>query len=130
MARDEGTGSEIEHQTATRNGLSVHRTRRRPRDRWVEYPHFGQTVLSDAITFSRLILCFWGIGVRTRSFRSSCIESFQGAEISLQSYPQKGATESRFDHALCAPADGGEVVLSVAGGCLSSFPIGGGVPHT
>lgn len=26
----------------------------------IEYPHFGQTVLSDAITFSRLIFCFVG----------------------------------------------------------------------
>lgn len=42
---------------------------------------------------------------------------------SLQSHTQKGATESRFDHALCAPADGGErPLLSVAGECLSSFP--------
>jgi hypothetical protein len=26
----------------------------------IEHPHFGQTVLSDAMTFSRLIFCFWG----------------------------------------------------------------------
>lgn len=26
----------------------------------IENPHFGQTVLRDAITFSRLIFCFWG----------------------------------------------------------------------
>jgi quercetin dioxygenase-like cupin family protein len=27
----------------------------------IEHPHFGQVVLSDALTFSRLILGFWGI---------------------------------------------------------------------
>jgi len=26
----------------------------------IKHPHFGQTVLRDAITFSRLIFCFWG----------------------------------------------------------------------
>jgi hypothetical protein len=26
----------------------------------IEQPHFGQTVLSDASTCSRLIFCFWG----------------------------------------------------------------------
>ena len=26
----------------------------------IEHPHFGQTVLRDAFTFSRLIFCFWG----------------------------------------------------------------------
>src|ERR1700680_3321802 len=28
----------------------------------IEYPHFGQRLLSDAFTLSRLIFCFWGIG--------------------------------------------------------------------
>jgi hypothetical protein len=29
----------------------------------IEYPHFGHTVLSAALTFSRLIFCFRGIGI-------------------------------------------------------------------
>jgi hypothetical protein len=28
----------------------------------IGYPHFGQTVLSEGITFSRLTFCLWGTG--------------------------------------------------------------------
>jgi hypothetical protein len=41
--------------------------------RLIEHPHFGQTVLSDAITFSRLIFCFWGmLQPWHRAYSSDC----------------------------------------------------------
>jgi hypothetical protein len=32
----------------------------------IEHPHFGQRVLSDALTFSRLIFCFWSLQILSR----------------------------------------------------------------
>jgi hypothetical protein len=49
----------------------------------IEHPHFGQVVLSDAITFSKLIFCFRG----TRKLSHGSMSSlFAGEPLTLLSW--------------------------------------------
>ena len=49
--------------------------------RLIEHPHFGQTVLSDAITFSRLIFCLVGIASRILSRSPECGRRAGGRDV-------------------------------------------------